>query len=87
MAISSTSGPAIAALFQAQTRQKESTRSASEGSPQQIEVGNEDEQTPAALQQKLMDMADEMAGVAAQFRSRRELEKKATYRAKTLNAF
>lgn len=76
MAISSTSGPAIAALFQAQTRQKESTRSASEGSPQQIEVGNEDEQTPAALQQKLMDMADEMAGVAAQFRSRRELEKK-----------
>ena len=76
MAISSTSGPAIAALFQAQMRQKESTKSSSEVALQQIGSSNEDEQTPAALQQKLIDMADEMAGVAAQFRSRRDLEKK-----------
>ncbi|MEB0084898.1 type III secretion system gatekeeper subunit SctW [Glaciimonas sp. Gout2] len=76
MAINPTSGTAISTLFQAQTRQKESIKSASEGIPQQPEFENVDEQTPAALQQKLTDMADDMASVAAQFRNRRELEQK-----------
>ena len=76
MAINPTSGTAISTFFQAQTRQKESIKSASEGSSQQPEFEDLDEQTPADLQQKLIDMADDMASVATQFRNRRELEQK-----------
>lgn len=66
----------VAARVLAETRQKESVRAASDGMAQADNVENPDDSTPAALQQKLADMADDMASVATQFRNRREFEKK-----------
>ena len=70
-------GPVIIATkMQAETRQKESLKASSDGFWQSAGVENSDDATPAALQQKLVDMADDMANVATQFRNRREFEKK-----------
>jgi len=68
--------PVIAARMMAETRQKESLKAASDGMADPSGVDNTDDGTPAALQQKLADMADDMASVATQFRNRRDLEKK-----------
>lgn len=66
----------VAAQVLADTRQKESVKASSDGMAQAADVDNADDATPAALQQKLSDMADDMASVATQFRNRREFEKK-----------
>ncbi|PRC93857.1 type III secretion system gatekeeper subunit SctW [Solimicrobium silvestre] len=74
MATSITGGSAIvAARVLADIRQKESVKVADDGMAQSADV---DDGTPAALQQKLVDMADDMASVATQFRNRRDLENK-----------
>lgn len=70
------SGAIVAARVLAETRQKESVKAASDGMAQATDIDNADDATPAALQQKLADMADDMASVATQFRNRREFEKK-----------
>jgi len=66
----------MAARLQAETRQKESVKAASDSISSQPLSDASDDATPAALQQKLVEMADDMASVASQFRNRRELEKK-----------
>src|SRR5450830_1203442 len=66
----------VAARVLAETRQNESVKAASDGMTQADNVENAEDGTPAALQQKLADMADDMASVATQFRNRREFEKK-----------
>lgn len=66
----------VAARVLAETHQKESIKAASDGMAQAPDVESADDGTPAALQQKLADMADDMASVATQFRNRREFEKK-----------
>lgn len=68
----------VAARLQAETRQKESTKAASDSISSQPRSDASDDATPAALQQKLVELADDMASVASQFRNRRELEKKAS---------
>jgi type III secretion protein W len=70
-------GPVIAAVrLQAETRRQESVKAADDGMAQAADAENADDGTPAALQQKLADMADDMANVAAQFRNRRAFEQK-----------
>jgi type III secretion protein W len=66
----------VAVRLLAETRQKESVKAASDGVLPSVDVENVDDGTPAALQQKYVDMADDMASVATQFRNRREFEKK-----------
>jgi len=68
--------PVLAMRLQADTRIKESAKSASDGMAQASDTETADDSTPAALQQKLVDMADDMASVATQFRNRRDFEKK-----------
>ncbi|KAF3999328.1 type III secretion system gatekeeper subunit SctW [Glaciimonas immobilis] len=76
MAINAISRPPIATAFQAQTRQQESVKTGTDGGAQQADFDYADDQTPAGLQQKLADMADDMASVATQFRNRKDLEQK-----------
>lgn len=66
----------VAARLLNEMRHKEEVKAASDtqAAPDDGEIADTD--TPAALQQKLADMADDMASVATQFRNRRELEKK-----------
>jgi type III secretion system YopN/LcrE/InvE/MxiC family regulator len=66
----------VAAQVLAETRQKESVKAASDCIVAPVNVDNADDTTPAALQQKYVDMADDMASVATQFRNRREFDKK-----------
>ena len=76
----------LAAQVQAETRQMEAVKAASDSVSQAYVVENSDDATPAMLQQKLVDMADDMASVATQFRNRREFEKKTNISADNLDA-
>lgn len=68
-------GVIVAARVPAEARQKESLKNAGDGMAQPADLDSADDGTPAALQQKLADMADDMASVATQFRNRREFDK------------
>lgn len=68
-------GAIVAARVLAEARQKEPLKAASDGMAQPADLDSADDGTPAALQQKLADMADDMASVATQFRNRREFDK------------
>lgn len=69
-------GHIIAVQLSRETRQKEAVRPAGDDVAQPSAADIAADETPAALQWKLAAMAEEMASVAAQFRNRRELEKK-----------
>lgn len=71
-------GRVMSTAFKAQvkTSEKESIKPASDSISSQPLSDVSDDATPAALQQKLVEMADDMASVASQFRNRREFEKK-----------
>jgi len=83
--ISGSTSIIMATRMQAETRRQESVKAASDSVSQAADVDSNDDATPAALQQKLADMADDMASVATQFRNRREFEKKANANAENFD--
>lgn len=72
--------PVIAAQFQREARRDDALKAASDGLGYSAEAcdpdeGYESSDSAEVLRQKLADMADDMANVAAQFRNRKEFER------------